>query len=250
MTSPRGPIFDAHCHAGTWAAPDFLGQASDPGEVAGTLLRAGVSRALVMPTDQRDNAGLLEWARVYEGPLSLRIAMWVAPADNGLVEDVRSHRDQISALKIHPSFSRRRVTDPGFAPLLELAGELALPVIVHCGRWQEMASFRFAIEAARCHADTTFVLAHMGGDQPALVVGAAEAIAREGLRNAYLGTECVREYWAIQRALAIVGPERIVFGSDHNLHHPAVGLAIIDALGLAPQVERRILWDNAVALFG
>ncbi|MFE2617701.1 amidohydrolase family protein, partial [Micromonospora chalcea] len=44
--------------------------------------------------------------------------------------------------------------------------------------------------------------------------------------------------------------DRVVFGSEYPLQHPAVELAKFQALRLPPEQWRRVAWDNAHRLLG
>ncbi len=245
-------VFDAHVHVGRWLTQDFAGRASDLSDVAQVLRSCGITGALVMPTDAGDNEGLLhEVIRHQDTPgaaPALFFAAWVRPGDDSLIDFLSENLSRIHALKMHPSFNRLPITDAAYTPFLGLAERHRLPVVVHCGRWQEVAGYGLALEAAERHPDLPFILSHMGGDAPALVLGAAQAICERGLSNAFLGTESIREYWLVGQALDLVGPERLVFGSDHNLNHPASFLAVIEALGLAPAERSMVLGGNAMRL--
>jgi predicted TIM-barrel fold metal-dependent hydrolase len=238
-------IFDAHVHVGRWRTPDFAGRATTLDESAALLAAAGVTGALVMPTDEADNAGTLAAVRAHAGSPALLFAAWVDPRDASLPAFLDAYAPEIHALKVHTSFTRLPLTDPAFAPFLDLAEARGWPVVVHCGRWREVAGFEHAIEVARERRGLKLLLSHMGGDSPALVLGAAEAVRDRHLANVHLGTESIREYWLVRRAVDLVGPERVVFGSDHNLNHPASFLAVIDALGLAPADRELVLGGNA-----
>lgn len=247
-------VFDAHVHVGRWLTLDFAGRESDLTDVTRVLASAGVTGALVMPTDEGDNAGLLRevvhFGNADGAMLALFFAAWIRPSDDSLHDFLENNLSLVRALKIHPSFNRLPLTDPTYEPYLNLAEVARWPVIVHCGRWREVAGWEKALEVAERHPEVPFILAHMGGDSPSLVMGAARAIRERGLFNAYLGTESIREYWLVARALDLVGPERIVFGSDHNLNHPASFLAVIEALGLSPMEKNLILGGNAARLLG
>lgn len=113
-----------------------------------------------------------------------------------------------------------------------------------------MSSYRFALEAAAKYPETTFVLSHMGGDTPELEMGTIQGITEGRLDNVLLGTEGVREYWAVQRAVNEIGAEKVVFGSDFPLGHPRMYMALVDALTLTPGQKRLILGGNALRMVG
>lgn len=217
---------------------------------------AGIAGAAILPTDRRENQALLDDARAalrggYGG--KLWFFPWVRPLGAGGEDDlawVEANVAAIAGVKFHPSLSRVRITDPAFAPFLELCGRERKLALVHCGRWQEMASWRFTLDAAERHPDVRFILAHAGGDTPPLATSAAEAVAERGLANAWFEFSGVREFWVIRRNVDRLGAERYLMGSDYNLAHPSMYVAATRAMGLSAEDTAKILGGNALALFG
>jgi len=245
---PGIEVFDGHVHVGTWRTPDFLGHGSTVSETAAILRRAGIREALVMPTDRGDNDETLRAIRE-EGDPGWRFAAWVNPEDQDLPGFLQREAASIAALKFHPSFHRRPLRDPAFRPFLEWAAEQGIPCVVHCGRWQEVAGWTIALEVAASLPRMPMVLAHMGGDSPALVAGVVETLRQRDLSWVSLGTESIREPWLIAHAVQRLGASRLVFGSDHNLNEPRSFLAVIESLDLSDQDRRAILGANARLLF-
>jgi predicted TIM-barrel fold metal-dependent hydrolase len=254
-------IIDAHVHVGTWSHADFLGRGATLDQTLAVMAASGVSGCALMPTDRCDNAGLLAEAVAAAGRgVALWLFAWVRPVadradpggDDGRrdLDWVEAHRDQVRGLKIHPSLSRVRVTDGGFAPALELAEARGLVVIVHCGRWQEMASFRFAIEAARRHPRARFLLAHAGGDTPPLATAAADLVRAERVDNVWFDFSGLREHWVVERNVELIGAERYLMGSDFNLAHPLMYIGAVRGMRIDDRQRALILGENARALFG
>lgn len=251
-------IIDAHMHIGAWDHEAFLGRSCTVADAIEVMGACGVGGAAMCPTDRCDNAGLLAEARAalaggYGG--SLWFFPWLLPVGEGGAgeEQLRWVEDNIGAvtgLKIHPSLSRMRLTDDGFRPALELAEKHGLVVLVHCGRWQEKASYRFAVEAARRHPGARFLLAHGGGDTPPLGTAACDLVAERALDNVWFEFSGVREYWVIERNVGVLGAHRYLMGSDYSLAHPAMYIAAVRGMNLSEDQRRRILGDNAVELFG
>lgn len=234
-------VIDGHVHVGSWAEVGFAGRATTLEDAVRLYRGLGFAGALVTTTDRADNEGLLAALRAHTGPPALRLAWWVDPGAPGALERLRAALPEVAAFKVHPSFLRRPVSDPAFAPFLRLAADAGRPVVVHCGRWQEVAGFALALDAAARHPDARFVLGHMGGDEPLLVRATVAAIRARGLRNVWLGTESLRQYWVVQEAAEALGADRLVFGSDYNLNHPAVFRALVDALALSAEDRARVL---------
>ncbi|MBM4372676.1 MAG: amidohydrolase family protein, partial [Deltaproteobacteria bacterium] len=144
---------------------------------------------------------------------------------------------------------RRPLSDPAFVPFLGLAAELAIPVVVHCGRWTEIAGFGIALDVAASAPDVRFILGHLGGDSPRLVDCCTARVAAEDPPNVFLGTESIREPWLLELALERIGPARLVFGSDYNLNHPEPFRRLVEILDLADADRELILAGNIDGLF-
>ena len=118
--------------------------------------------------------------------------------------------------------------------------------MIHCGRWQEMSSYKLALAVAKRYPEVDFLLSHMGGDTPELETGTIEAVLSDDLKNGYLGIEGVREYWAVQRAVDELGADRVIFGSDFPLGHPKMYLGLVDALRVSGRERELILGGNVL----
>jgi predicted TIM-barrel fold metal-dependent hydrolase len=227
----------------------FLGRGASFETMEKCLIDCGIDGAILTSTDQRENDAV---AAFIAG--SDRQKYWFFPWVNPLIEDdldyVRRNLERIDGLKLHPSCDKVRISDPRTEPFLRLACDEGLPVMVHCGRWQEMSSYRFALEMAAKYPTVRFMLSHMGGDTPELEMGTIDAITSGGLGNVFLGIEGVREYWAVQRAVEEVGANRVIFGSDYPLGHPLMYMGLVDALELTPEQKRLIVGGNALELVG
>jgi predicted TIM-barrel fold metal-dependent hydrolase len=249
-------IIDAHIHVGPWSHADFLGRTSDLTQTLAVMRDAGVDGAVVMPSDQRDNEALLTAMRRevdagFRGPLWM--FAWIGPAEAGNTAEldwVRGHRQEITGLKLHPSLSRIPVSADAFRPALELADELGLCVLVHCGRWTEVAGFAHAVSVAERYPRVRFLLAHAGGDTPPNAMGAARAVAERGLTNVWFEFSGLREYWVIEHNVRLLGAERYLLGSDFPLAHPLMYLGAVRGMSLSEEDKAKILGKNALALLG
>lgn len=183
------------------------------------------------------------------------------------------HPDEIGALgrardsgfvgvgELSPHSQGFAADDPRVTELLHTAGELDLPVNVHVSDptsrrfdgWVETPLADFT-RWAQMFPLTQFVLAHWGG-------GLAFDPASRALANVWFDTAAsplLYDASAWTRALAAVGAERILFGSDYPLRlfpqsDEAAGLG-----GFAQQARERVpeaaraavLGGNAATVFG
>ncbi|MBI4509664.1 MAG: amidohydrolase family protein [Deltaproteobacteria bacterium] len=251
-------IIDAHVHVGSWLHADFLGREND---LAGTLAvfrSAGIDGAALMPSDRHEHVPLREAMKRavgsgFAGPLWL--FPWIRPVAPGSpgTDDlnwVRANRKDVAGLKIHPSLSRVRVSHEPFRAALELAEELSLVVLVHCGRWTEIAGYAHALEAAARHPGAKFLLGHAGGDTPPNAMGAARAVKERGLTNVWFEFSGLREYWVVERNIELCGADRYLMGSDFPLAHPLMYLGAVRGMSLSEEQVRKVTGENALALFG
>ena len=234
---------DAHVHVGKWNLPDFTGHGSTFLETTRTYQRWNWAGAVVFTTDSGDNAHLLEACRSFSGSALFRCGFWADTTPDNLAAYQQQAGDY-ALLKIHPSITRRPATDPQFAPYGEIAAARGQPVVIHCGRWQEMAGYTLALEFADRFPKAPVILAHMGGDSPHLVQAAVDAAYSRKMDNVYFGTESIREPWLLESAIRRIGASRLIFGSDFNLNHPEPFRRLIEILDVTDEERTMILRSN------
>jgi predicted TIM-barrel fold metal-dependent hydrolase len=242
-------IIDGHIHAGYWSPERFLGRGVPLPALEDCLAECGIDGAVLTATDLRRNDLVLEFI---DGERTKRywFVPWVNPGVGSDLDFVEQHKARVSGIKLHPSCDRIKVTDERVVPFLEFAGRQRVPVVIHCGRWQEMSSYRLALDVAQKYPDINFILSHMGGDTPELETATTDAVRDRDLANVHLGIEGVREYWAVQRAIDEIGADRVVFGSDFPLGHPRMYLGLVDALTLSARDRDLVLGGNVLRLLG
>jgi len=228
--------------------PEFRGRSSTVQDVLQIYLRWNWGGAILLPTDEGESGSLLSEAAAVTGPLTFRVGFWASPVKEGNLTAFQNEADKYAVLKIHPSFLRITATDASLRPYCETAQRLGMPIVVHCGRWKEVAGFELALELANTFHGTPVILSHMGGDSPHLAMAAVEQIADQRIDNAFLGTESIREPWILEHALARLGASRLIFGSDHNLNHPEPFRRLIEVLDITDADRDLIMGRNIDAL--
>jgi predicted TIM-barrel fold metal-dependent hydrolase len=242
-------IVDGHIHATYWSTERFLGRGVPFRELEDCLAECGIDGAVLTSTDLRQNESVIEFI---SGDTQKRYWLfpWVNPRETGDLAFVQAKRADIRGIKLHPSCDMVKVTDERVEPFLAFASDEHLPVMIHCGRWQDMSSYSLALEVAGRYPDVDFILSHMGGDTPELEKATIEAIRIGKLANVHLGIEGVREYWAVQEAVDVLGAEKVIFGSDFPLGHPRMYLGLVDALSITAQQKDLVLGGNILRLIG
>ncbi|MFN8176553.1 MAG: amidohydrolase family protein [bacterium] len=240
-------ILDGHVHWGQWKPEREGWPGATLADIRAALARSGIGGAVIMPTDRGDNAGLA--AALAADGAGFHFFAWIDPHHPDVtMRFLEENVGRLGGLKIHPSLEQRAVVDPIWQPYLAFAERWRLPVIVHAGRWQEIASWRFCLDVAERHPEASIVVAHLGGDLPALQQECAREMAKRGLPNAYLGTESIREYYSLRYALDRLGPERLLFGSDYPLGWPAAYLAVLDGASPTEEERKLVLGENLLRL--
>ena len=136
--------------------------------------------------------------------------------------------------------------------LYRLCGARRLPVLWHCGpvdiepaAGRRRSQVRLYEPAIAETPETTFILGHSGALQMELALDLAQRYP-----NVYLDLAC-QSLGAIRRILEEGPAERILFGSDWPFYHQSLTLAkVLIASEGAPELRRRVLYDNAARLLG
>ena len=237
--------------------PTFLGRSCTMDDALQVLRDVGASAAAVCPTDQCKNSELVSEAErvcAKDRSISIWTLPWMRAFDSAEgrsdLDFLQSNLARVAGIKIHPSLTRKPITDDVFDAVLQEVAGAGKVVLVHCGRWQEVASYRFAVEAAIRHPGAKFLLAHGGGDTPPLATSAAQLVAEKKVNNVWFEFSGLREYWVIERNVALLGAERYLMGSDYNLAHPRMYMGAIEAMSIASADKDKILGENAANLFG
>jgi uncharacterized protein len=173
---------------------------------------------------------------------------WAAPRlGQAGVDEVRRCFSELGyrGLKLHPAQEQCNMDDAAVYPFIEVAREFNAPTTVHsqlavrgCEPWR-------LLTLAEAFPDVTFLMAHMGGDG-GFVQGNQSARIVKDFPNIVLETSTtVTDPWATFLGPAqVVGPERVVLGSDAPLHHVALNLLKMDLLEMDDDWRRLMLGGN------
>jgi len=239
-------IIDAHTHIGKWSE-NFLNYETTVDEAVKVFKRNNISAAVCFPADNTDNEFLLSEVKLRDD-FKFYFAPWVNPVDKKLSNFLMDNIGDIKFLKIHPSLNKRKITDEYYKPYIEFSIMNKKPIIVHCGRWVEVAGYQHPLELAEKNPDLKIILSHLGGDQPNLCIPCAKRIKERKLENVYLGTESVREFYFVNEVIKIVGAEKVIFGSDYNLGLPEMYISLINSLNLTNSERDKIFSGNILSL--
>ena len=140
--------------------------------------------------------------------------------------------------------------DPRLDPIMERARQLGVPVLHHA--WYKATGFAFnestpaqIATLARRHPQVTIIMAHLAGGgwrgvrdvaaYPNVVVDTSGAQPHAGL---------------VTYAIDLLGPERVVYGSDWPIRDFAVQRARVEGAGLDPVARDLVMGGNMLRILG
>lgn len=260
LAMPAGPAraFDVHTHFGPFdfdvpdvADADLLGALEYP------ATRAAVASAAlgIFGDPARGNA---QAARAAAGTATGRpgagdrgdgIYGYVVADPTDLAHSEQQLRRYLDApgmlgVKVHGEWSGTLTTAPAMTDLFALLAQFGRPVKIHNAGagWDEALGV-----IARRHPRLPIIIAHAGLGTPS-VEGARLAASND---NVYLEmSSSFAHLPTVREAVAIAGPDRLLWGSDAPLLEPAFVLGTYLDAGLAPDSMDRVFWGNAAQLFG
>ncbi|HEY4976100.1 MAG TPA: amidohydrolase family protein [Gaiellaceae bacterium] len=237
-------IFDAHVHLGN----DVDGMAGNYEELTALGERYDIERCFVFSLNEPDshpafskpNDRTLAYAERSQGRLIpfVRLNLDESP----LEEATRCLDRGAGGIKLHPRAQEFRVNDARLEPIVTLAGERGVPVLIHGGRGLPPIADHLA-RLIESYPLAQLIVAHAGiADMGAL------ARALGGRAGAFFDTSA----WSPIDLLDFyrqVAPEQILYASDYPYgQQPNSLLIAVRAARLAGLSEsdlRMILWENA-----
>ena len=173
----------------------------------------------------------------------------------------------LKAVKIHPYFQNHDFDDPAYLHLMEAAGELGLMVVAHTGTdlgypGVYRCTTPMIANVLKSVRGVKLVLAHMGGCGNWADVMEAVADSDVMLDCAYSlgctmdmegkpmpGMPSLLTAEQFMAMVDILGPERVLFGTDSPWMDQRHTLELFLALPLSPEARERILYKNALELY-
>lgn len=239
-------IIDGHIHIGKWSSI-FLNYETTIKQAIDVMKSSGIDAAVCLPADATPNIKLFNDINK-QTDFIFYFAAWINPDDEELDIFLDKYMSGISFFKFHPSVQRRKITDITYKRYIEMAIENKKPIVVHCGRWKEIASYQYPLELTKKYPELKIILAHLGGDQPGLYLECAKEVKILNSKNIYLGTESIREFYFVNQVVKTVGADKIIFGSDYNLGLPGMYIPIIESLNISDSEKELIFSGNLLRL--
>ena len=228
---------DLHVHVGPWK---FDVNHTTLPQIRKEMKNAGVEKFAVMvsaPDDHHTHVANINLLNESEG---LNFIYWLDPRDTRLSE-LDSIGNRLMAVKLHPSYTRTRPDSLKMQKFLDWCERNRKPLMVHCGRWNKYADYRFTVNVLR-ERKLTAILAHMGGPAYDLKANALDFISAQALKGRLMvdTSTCFQPY-LIEKAVKTLGAENVIMGSDYPLHHPTPTMQTVQMARIAGGSVRRIL---------
>lgn len=220
------------------------------GALLASLDRAGVAVAVVcsIATDPRHFASILRWSAAVAGPRLVPFPS-VHPGSPSAADEARAVAAAgFRGVKLHPEYQAFHVDNPALADLYRALEESGLTVLFHAGHDigfpdSDRASPARFLALHRAYPRLRIVASHLGGYRRWEEVAATLVGTGVWLDTSY--TIGHIDAGLLRAILAGHRPDRLLFGSDSPWVDQARAVGEIRALGLAPDLERRILGGNA-----
>ena len=148
------------------------------------------------------------------------------------------------AIKLHPATHQVPIDGSAFRKVFDFAASKTLPILSH-----EWGPPEFLDRLSSEHPDISFIMAHMGFWDGRSDFTYADVVARHD--NIYVDLAYSNVYYgALERLVAMIGAEKIVFGSDFPLHDPAYQLGRVRFAQLSGKEKQMILGLNMLRIIG
>lgn len=238
-------IIDAHAHV--TAAWEELGIVRELDDTIRLMDRYDIevsfssdSRSL-RSNYQAGNDRLLDAMRRYPERICGYAAASPRDGQTGLDEVIRCLDAGMHGIKLHVSHNLVDYDHPSALPFFELAVERGVPVLIHC-----FDGGRSVDRVAAWVPEAVIIMGHMGGY---MWPQGIEVAARHP--NLYLEICCsCAEIGIVETAVAAVGPERVLFGTDLPLLDPCSSLFKVYDADIDEHARAMILGGNMARLTG
>jgi predicted TIM-barrel fold metal-dependent hydrolase len=246
MTPRPYPVIDVHQHTGPWP---FAGKWGGIEQNVHYIQRRGIDAAIVSSTEAIVDdmvAGNAHLADDIAGRPSLLGYVTVNPRYPDLSAQQLETYYALPGFvgsKIHTSYSGTPMGDPRMADMFAILAHHGRPLLIHT--WGAGAVRALAGLAER-FPTVPIIAAHAGGDAWREAIQAAADVPNLYLEFAVSSPEPGR----IERAIASLGAERVMFGTDATLFDPQYMISCWQEADIAEQDLPLVMGGNAARVFG
>ena len=245
-------LVDVHCHLGQSACSSM---SADGERLCALARQAGVTHAVAFSIeacyggiDVGNAYTLAEVAK--HGMLSAMVvahphhlgssARWVG---EGL------GNPDVVGVKIHPALGQYDVVSAAVLRLMdEVIAPSGLTVLSHVGNDSPHVPIDRYLELASRYPSVRFIAAHLGVGVLGLRERSIDAWLGAPLDNVWFDMGTLRAFTtgAVEQLLAVVGEDRICFGTDAPLYVPAPFTRLLETLDISAAAREKIAYRNAL----
>ena len=246
-------IIDSHVHIGN---SEKLSRYFSFREYVEVMDRNGIDKAIVMPNvsseipwDVLNEEFMMAYHRIKDTSITKRFFLFLL-ADPRLLKtyvQIDMFGGFYHGLKFHPSITQVPVSDMRMHKFFDAALDRNWPVLVHCGR-DPMSRISYLIEVAK-RFPTKFIGAHLGGGASELAESAISEVRESELDNIWLDTSACRNPWLVEKAVDMLGADKILFGSDEPYTDMRVGKYLVEIADITDDERDGVFYKNVERLF-
>ncbi len=233
-------MIDAHNHMGGPDRGD--GYKQTPDEIVARMDAAGVDRAVVFPFNEvnpgesfsKANDRIAEGVKKYPDRLIGFCRIDPNLGERAIEEMKRSVMNLgLKGVKLHPTGQKFEITDKRVMEIVREASTLNAPVVFDTGKKESRPWM--VEELARKVPEGTIIMAHLRGEN-------SIDVARDN-ENVYQGTTKAFDLEKVKEALKVLGPEKLIAGSDSPY---ADMKASFDIFEFASNAEKRLIFGGNI----
>lgn len=266
MNAPY-PVIDAHCHiypekiaAKACEGTDrFYGTtAACPGTTKGLIeiMQTGrISRCLVhsVATTPHQVRSINEFisAEVKANP-NLFFGFGTLHPESEDIQGDFMHLLELGlrGVKLHPDIQAFKLDDFRCLQIYELCEKAGIPVLLHTGDYRyDYSNPNRLLPILDIYENLTVIGAHLAGWS--VWEEACEKLSHK--KNLYVDCSSTFRFYEPQKAKDLIcrwGFDRVLFGSDYPMWNPLSELDTFLSFDLGEEANRKILFENAIRLFG
>jgi hypothetical protein len=235
---------DAHAHIGEFGG--FFGVSIDAEELIKQMDEYEIEKAILCGTDTTDNNQVAAAYKKYPGRFLPIVFASPFEGEKGIEKIYHYVKDEgFVGIKLHP-LMHAYVADGDFLdPIMQAAGDLNIPVFIHCGHPPFSLPWSIALLAER-FPKVKVIMIHMGHGHGVYIDASIKMAKRYD--NLYLEMSGMPMGSKIKEAYEEVGKDRIMFGTDAPFHHPTVEMQKVLTSGLGEAAIEDVFYNNAAKL--
>ena len=209
-------VCDAHVHLGR---SEFIYHTLHDTEIESFIKKFQIQHLLLMPFEldvEESNRKIHQLSKLYH---EIHGLYWMQKQriENDLKELKNFLGDGVVGVKFHGTYENLPISDKVYSPILEFLNDKEGILLVHTGRYKDgditsNTSYQHVVNVAKLYPKIKVIMGHMGGNDTSIVKNALNA--SKNLKNIWFETSGITTPYRVERGVDVIGPERILFGSD------------------------------------